>query len=162
MCEGAGRMCEGGCMKVLAAAAVVLSLGVAPARAVLGQRVDSVTSDQQHLRGELRSVDRQGYSVEEISSGDGTVVREYVSPNGMVFGIAWKGPTMPDLNQLLGSYFADFQQASQAQTTQRRRAPVAVRTERLVVELGGHMRAFHGRALVPGLVPNSVSEAVVQ
>ena len=144
-------------------ALVVLSaslLGVAPAWAVLGQSVDSVRSDQERLRGQLLAVSRHGYTIHQISAPDGTVVREYVSTDGQVFGISWQGPTMPSLAQLLGAYFPEFQQASQS--TAHRRRPLVVRTDRLVVESGGHPRAFHGRAYVPGLVPNSLSEAVVR
>ena len=103
---------------------------------------------------------RQGYALHQISAPDGTVVREYTSPQGTVFGVSWKGPVMPNLKQLLGSYFTTFQQASQA--PHPRRGPLVVRTDQVVVESGGHMRAFRGRAYVPSLVPNNLTQAVVQ
>jgi hypothetical protein len=137
-----------------------LLLGTAPAWAVLGESVDSVRSDQVHLRGQLLAVSRLDYTIHQISAPDGTVVREYVSTEGRVFGVSWQGPTIPNLAQLLGSHFAEFQQASQS-SAHRRRA-VAVRTDRLVVESGGHPRAFHGRAYLPGFLPNSISEAAVR
>jgi hypothetical protein len=43
-----------------------------------------------------------------------------------------------------------------------RRAPVGLRTGDLVVESGGHMRAFRGRAYLPGLVPRELAVAVVR
>ena len=46
------------------------------------------------------------YTVRETTLGNGTVVREYLAADGSVFGIAWHGPQMPDLNDLLGSYFS--------------------------------------------------------
>jgi len=145
--------------KIFLAVLSVLLLRVVPAWAVLGESVESVTSDQRHLRGELHSVVRQGYSVQRISSADGTVVKEYISPDGRVFGISWQGPTAPDLAQLLGSHFAEFQTSRSAV---HRRGPVVVRTDQLVVETGGHLRAFHGRAYLPGLLPNNLSEVVVR
>ena len=136
----------------------VLLLAV-PVWASLGQSMDSVISDQQHLRGELRSANRDGYTVHTISSPDGTVVKEYLSPNGVVFGISWQGPTLPSLTTLLGPYFSEFQQAASGST---RRRVLNIRTEHLIVESGGHMRAFHGRAYVPALVPGNLAATVVQ
>ena len=142
-------------------AAVLLSLLCsAPAWAVLGQPEQSVNSDQQRLRGELRSTAREGYTVHEIDAADGMVIKEYVAPDGMVFGVSWQGPTMPDLQHLLGTYFLEFQQSTQGAAPRRR--SLAMRTERLVVESGGHMRSFHGRAFVPNLLPGGVREEVVQ
>jgi hypothetical protein len=146
-------------MKILTVSLVLL-LGSAPAWAVLGQAVSSVQSDHAYFRGKLEESPRQGYAVHQITAPDGTVVREYVSPEGTVFGVSWQGPAMPNLTQLLGSYAADFHQASQS--PHGRRGPLVVRTDRVVIESGGHMRAFHGRAYVPNLVPNNLTEAVVQ
>jgi len=148
-------------MKTIAAATAALLLGgVARAWAVLGESVRSVQTDQQYFRGQLLTSGRQGYALHQISAPSHMVIREYVSHEGTVFGVAWEGPAMPDLPQLLGSYFAEFQQA--AQNVHRRHGPLVVETDHLVVESAGHMRAFHGRAYVPSLVPNSLTPAVVQ
>ena len=145
--------------RILAVLAVLFLLS-APVWAVLGESVRSVQADQQRLRGQVIALARQGYSVHQIKAADGNVVREYVSQEGMVFGVSWKGATIPDLHELLGSYFPEFQQA--VQSPHRRRGPVAVRTAHVVVESGGHMRGFHGRAYVPSLVPTNLTQAVVQ
>ncbi len=147
-------------MKTILTVLLGLLLGAAPAWAVLGQRVTSVQSDRARLRGELRAVERQGYSVQQITAADGTVIKEYVSPAGMVFGVSWQGPAMPDLSDLLGAYFPEFQKASGTAT--RRHRAVAVKTDQVVVESGGHLRAFHGIAYVPGLLPSNLTPAVVQ
>jgi hypothetical protein len=136
-------------------------LSAAPSWAVLGEPEPSVTTDQQRMRGELRSVKQQAYTVHQITAPDGMIVKEYVAPGGMVFGISWRGTTMPDLRDLLGSYFPEFQQ-SVASTAGTRHRSLAVRTDRLVLESAGRMRAFHGRAYVPGLLPGNVAEEVVQ
>jgi hypothetical protein len=141
-------------------ASLALLLGAAPAWAVLGQPRSSVESDHAYFRGNLMQLPRQGYELHQINAPDGTVVREYISPEGTVFGVSWQGPVMPNLSQLLGSYFGDFQQASQS--PHARRAPLLVRTDRVVIESGGHMRAFHGRAYVPNLLPHNLTQAVVQ
>ena len=138
-----------------------LFISTVPAWAVLGQSVASVRSDQEHLKGQLRSTALEGYSVQQINSADGTVIKEFVSPSGMVFGISWEGPTMPDLAPLLGTtYFAQFQQSPRSAV--RRRGPITVRTDQLVVESGGHMRDFHGRAYVTSLLPGNLSAEVIK
>ena len=146
-------------MKIVIASLALL-LGAAPAWAVLGEPLSSVQSDHAYFRGELVRLPRQGYELHQITAPDGTVIREYVSPEGTVFGVSWQGPVMPNLSKLLGSYLTDFQQASQS--PHGRRAPLVVHTDRVVIESGGHMRAFHGRAYVPNLVPNNLTQAVVQ
>jgi hypothetical protein len=49
-----------------------------------------------------------------VSRSDGALIREYVSFAGRVFGVSWKGPSLPDLPQLLGSNFAEFQNSLHA------------------------------------------------
>jgi Protein of unknown function (DUF2844) len=153
-----GRL--GGSMKVVLAVLLVLTFAGTPGWASLGEHEASVSLDQQVMRGELRATTQDGYSVQQITAMDGMVVKEFVSPAGMVFGVSWQGPTMPNLQQLLGSYFTQFQEASQSRT--RHRGPMVLRTDKLVVESGGHMRAFHGRAYVPELMPKGVTAEVVR
>jgi len=147
-------------MKKIILVLTALFLSIVPAWAVLGQSVESVRSDQVQLRGQLRSTTFDGYSVHQINSADGIIVKEFVSPAGTVFGVSWAGPTMPNLSHLLGAYFTQFDQAPKSSV--RRRGPVTVRTDQLVVESGGHMRAFHGRAYVTGLMPGNISAEVIR
>jgi hypothetical protein len=146
--------------RLAALSILVLVATAAPSWAALGRRVESVAVDQQRLQGERRSVAGEGFQVEEIASADGTLVREYVSPTGEIFGVSWRGLAVPDLALLLGDYLAEFRGA--ARSTTRRHRPLVVRTERLVVEMGGHVRAFHGRAYLPGALPDTVPQEVVR
>jgi len=146
-------------VKTTTAVLAMLMFAAAPAWAVLGGSVDSVRADQARLEAKLHVATLPGYTVHEISRGDGTAIKEFVSPLGTVFGVSWKGPTMPDLAPLLGTYYSEFHQEVAGR---RHRGPVVVRTKDLVVESGGHLRAFHGRAYVTSLVPNTLSPAVVQ
>ena len=139
---------------------LIVLLGAAPSWAVLGEYQNSVNIDQKVMRGQVKSFTRQGYSLHEIKAADGTVVREYVSPDGRVFGLTWRAPAMPNLTQLLGSYFRDFRRASNGRKSHR--GPLVVRTDRVVIESGGHMRAFYGRAYVPSLMPKNLSVEVVR
>ena len=51
----------------------------------------------------------------KLTDANGTTVREYVSPQGSVFGITWQGRSTPDMNQLLGTYVTNLQTATPAQ-----------------------------------------------
>lgn len=124
------------------------------ARATLGQPADSASNDGTPVSG-LRQL-RQSTSASQIQdqhvmTPGGIQVHEF-SANGTVFAITWSGTSLPDLQQLLGSYFPTYAQAMQARGAQRR-APVAVDTSAVVVRNWGHMRAYGGSAYVPALVP---------
>jgi hypothetical protein len=128
-----------------------------PAMAVLGDNAASVLTDQARMKGTLRSVDKRTYVMHEITSASGTVVREFVSPAGVVFGVAWEGQFPPDLQRLLGPYYQQAQPAAtQEQPPRQRRAPVVIETPGLVLYEAGHMRSFHGQAYIPQLLPQGV------
>ena len=129
--------------------------------AVLGDTAASVLNDQARIKGTLRSVDNRTYVMHEITSTDGIVVREFVSPQGAVFGVAWEGQFRPDLQQLLGPYYQQAQQA-QAAPQRRGRAPVVIETPGLVIYETGHMRSFHGQAFIPQLVPQGVQASDIR
>ena len=135
-----------------------------PALAVLGDTAASVLNDQARMKGTLRSVDNRTYVMHEITTPSGTVVREFASPQGAVFGVAWEGQFTPDLQQLLGPYYQQAQQAQQAaaSTQQRqRRGPVVIETPDLVVYETGHVRSFRGQAYIPKLVPQGVQASEI-
>jgi len=77
-----------------------------------------------------------------------------------VFGVVWEGPAMPDLSQLLGAYFPHFRDSVAAHP--HRRGPVYVQSGSLVIESGGHMRAFRGRAYLTNLIPSNLNKDVVR
>jgi hypothetical protein len=138
----------------------VLAAAAFPAGATLGGSAESVVTDQIKLHAKRAVVERQDYTVHEITSNEGTVIREYVTPGGKVFGVSWTGPTIPDLAQLLGTYNTEFQTAMRAK--RGRRGSAVVHNPDLVVESSGHMRAFYGRAYLNSMLPSGVSRDVVQ
>ena len=149
--------------ELLAACLAPVLMTSSAAYAALGGDITSVQADQVHMQGSMRATNAEGYSVQEIQGAHGIIVREYVSSAGKVFGVAWQGPWPPDLHQLLGSYFDKYVQAAQTQSASRRgHGPLVVELPDLVVQAGGHARAFVGRAYVPGLIPASVRAEVVQ
>ena len=125
--------------------------------ATLGGDASSVQTDVAHLEGSLRVTPNAAYAVHEIRTPTGVTVREYISPAGKVFAVAWQGPWPPDLQQLLGPYFASFQQAARSSKQRPGRTPLSVHQGNLVVEHAGRMRSFVGRAYLTDQVPSGVN-----
>jgi Protein of unknown function (DUF2844) len=139
---------------------VAVALAPCLAYAALGEPEASVQTDVAEVKGTVRIMDRLGYRVHEIRLASGTVVREFAAPDGMVFAIAWSGPTVPDLRQTLGRYFDDF--VTSAKANRLGHHHLAIRQNDLVVEAAGHMRAFSGRAFLPSAMPAGISIAEVR
>jgi hypothetical protein len=142
------------------AAVLCFTAGLAPAQASLGERAASVNVDLLHIKGQIRLSSGAGYRVDEITTPQGTVVKEFISPADIVFAVSWRGPVMPDLAQTLGSsYFGMLTAAEQQQRALLGHNHVQLRTPQLVVHAGGHMRLFFGVAYVPSLLPPNVTTA---
>jgi hypothetical protein len=129
------------------------------AQAALGQLDNSVTRDITDMHAVAHaSIVQAAYSIHEITLPSGTEVREYVAPNGIVFGVAWSGPTLPDLKATLGAAFDRYAGANPT----RRASPLALLADDLVVYSAGHLRAFVGHAYLPHAVPAGVDVNVIQ
>jgi hypothetical protein len=139
----------------------VLMLSAAPAWAVLGEMEASVNSDRQVIKGQIRDESYPLYRVYQITDAQGAVVREYVSLAGQVFAVSWQGSHLPNLQQLLGTYFTHLQQYAQAQTG-RQGGPLILRKDDFVFSNAGRMRWSQGRAYVPSLLPAGLEPEVVQ
>ena len=97
------------------------------------------------------------YTVNQTTLPSGTVVREYVASGGAVFAVVWSGAQMAPLNTLLGPYFQDYLQGlSVSQAAHGGYGPVVVEQPHLVVQSGGHMGAFTGRAYLPQAFPQGI------
>lgn len=94
------------------------------------------------------------YTLHEVQLENGTTVREYATPAGLVFAISWRGPVLPDLRALLGDYFSTFKlETDQSRMAGRRGSPVNMESADLVVRSNGRMRNFFGHAYAPALIP---------
>lgn len=140
--------------------ALVFLVVSVPAAATLGEDVTSVRADQTQMEATLQVTSAAKFAVHEIQLPSGTVVKQYVSPAGMVFAVSWQGPSLPDLQQVLGRYFEQYAGAVRSQDI----GPGSRRTQGpgLVVQTGGHMRAFFGRAYVPQMLPRGVLAEEIQ
>ncbi len=148
--------------RVLRAAVGIATLaGAARASAGLGEGAGSVAEDRTALEAEVREPEAHPrYRIERMSS-PANEVREFVSPEGVVFAIAWDGVSHPDLSRLLARYAPEDLQAAAKRGAAGRRHR-RIRTDGLVVETWGHMRSLHGRAWAPALVPAGVSTDAIR
>jgi|ERR1700733_4571035 len=139
-----------------------------PAWGALGGDASTIQADQAHMQGSRRiilgqAVSGEPYTVHEIQGAHGTVVREYFSSHGIVFAVAWHGPWMPDMRQILGSYFEPYAQAVGSQRNARLgRRPVRIEQPGWIVQNGGHLRSFAGKAYIPDMLPAGVRAEEIQ
>jgi hypothetical protein len=88
----------------------------------------------------------------------GTTIDEYASSTGRIFAYTWQGPTMPDLRALLGPYDASYRSGATANLAAGRELHAArVARPDVVVESGGQMRSYVGRAWLPDALPAGVT-----
>src|SRR6516165_8784477 len=83
----------------------------APALAGLGEEASSVEADRASMQAALRVTPGVDYELHEIQTPAGAVIHEYVSAQGKVFAVSWRGPGLPDVAGLLGEYSARLAQA---------------------------------------------------
>jgi Protein of unknown function (DUF2844) len=131
------------------------------ASATLGSDENSIQADQAHIRASARVTRTPAYAVHALQAPSGHVVREYVSPAGKVFGVAWQGPSRPDMRQLLGPYFDQFVQAADSME-RHGHGPMMIRLPNLVVVSAGHMGAFSGKAYLPQMLPTGMRPEAIQ
>lgn len=131
------------------------------ASATLGGDMESVQADQADMNASQRiSAATENYTVYELQTPTGTMIREYLSTSGTVFAIAWQGPLLPNLRLLMGAYFTEYTEA--ANTQHAGHGHLEIQLPDLVVESNGRVRAFFGRAYLPQGLPQGVAVTDIQ
>jgi Protein of unknown function (DUF2844) len=133
-----------------------------PAMASLGGNTNSVEADRAQMNARAQVTSHDAYTVHAISAPSGIVVNEFIAPDGKVFAVAWHGHFMPQLQQILGTYFQEYTKALAAQEQHYGRRPMNLQTEDLVVQMSGHMGHYDGRAYLPGALPPGVNLGEIQ
>jgi hypothetical protein len=158
------RLVSGSSLRTLLVFCLALS-GAHAAWAALGGDEGTIEADRQMMSRQARRAQpavHESFTMHEITNGP-NVLREYVSADGTVFGIAWTGLSHPDFSKVLGTYWAEFHQSivsaqeKAATPHHRMRAQTSVSTPNIVVVTGGHMRAIRGKAYIPSLLPQGVT-----
>lgn len=135
--------------------AAVFALAPA-AQAGLGETVDSVARDHAALRGAaLQVTPAASWDVHEITTAEGSKIREYAGKDGMVFAVAWQG-RMPDLHVLLASHYGEYEAATMKHANHR---VLSISTPGLVLDAMKLPRGFTGSAHVPALLPAGTNPA---
>lgn len=125
--------------------------------AALGGNDASVRADGVAWQAPAEITRAAHFSVMTHTTAEGVRVRQFLSPTGLVFAVAWEGPVLPDMERLLGSFFPLYQNALLPRTRS-----VRVNTPALSLESGGMMRAFVGRAYLPDQLPSGVTAGDLQ
>lgn len=128
-----------------AASALLLALGCACAFAALDEAPSDLPATKVHRTAGTTSAGA-GYTDIARTLESGTVVHEFVDATGSVFAVTWSGPFKPDLKLLLGRHFGALAAGAQ-------RGSPNGRSDGAVVQSGGHMGAFEGRAWIPARLP---------
>ena len=127
----------------------------------LGEQEDSVERDRQVLKGTRVTLENDAFTVHQITTG-GTILKEYVSHQGVIFGVSWRGRVHPDLSIILGSYYSEYQNTLEALPKKKGRVPPVFKTSSFHIEKAGHMGDLTGRAFVSNLIPAGLTDGVVR
>ncbi len=119
------------------------------------------------MNARVQVFEHDSYEIHEMQAPGGTVVDEYVSPEGKVFAVSWHGQFPPPMQQILGAYFQEYSAALQARSSKAQpklygHRPLNIQEQGLVVETSGHMRAHSGRAYIPDLLPPAMKVDQIQ
>jgi len=146
------------CSLVGTGLAIVVLMQSPHSHAALGGNLASVKGDQAIMSASRSATQGSQYTVHTKTLPRGTVVREYVSSSGTVFAVTWRGPAMPNLTQLLGTYTTQATEGMKAfRQTHGGNGPGLVSASNFVMQSGGHMGGYIGRAWLPTAVPTGTS-----
>ncbi|KAA1015914.1 DUF2844 domain-containing protein [Paraburkholderia panacisoli] len=95
--------------------------------------------------------------VRTLTDAGNTTINEYATSTGRIVGYAWEGPTMPDLDALLGKYAASYRTGAAASARDGNLHASRIARPDVIVESGGPMRGYLGRAWLPGALPPGVT-----
>jgi Protein of unknown function (DUF2844) len=118
--------------------------------AELGGTTASILVEQKQFNSQLTSTQQNGYSTYTQTLASGTTFQEYASNTGIIFAVSWSGPSLPNLQTLLGNYYGNYLSAAQ----QSRRS-IYSSSDSLVIQSTGMMGAFQGFAFLPKQAPTN-------
>ena len=127
-----------------------------PSFAGLGDHAVTVAIDAQKMSArffQAHQTIQQPWTRHDLTLQDGTAT-EFTDASGIVFAVAWKTQTMPDLTALLSSHKSEFDQA-QINQNEKIRSPrhFSAKVGDMTVVSAGHLRAFEGYAYLSTMLP---------
>ncbi|WP_198088970.1 DUF2844 domain-containing protein [Variovorax sp. E3] len=151
---------------LLATPSAFAELGGAPTLSP-AQAVNAVGAESRKAAAPAGNAAASGatnWSVREITLPDGLVEREYLTTDGVVFAVAWRGTHRPELSVLLGTHYAtQMSQNARALRQQGKgsRATTAQADATFAVQASTHQRSSTGVAWLPALLPAGVDPATL-
>lgn len=122
-----------------------------------GQGTGQAAQQQSVIKRSVQSTLATYNSVSTVLPS-GTELTEFTNASGKVFAISWQGPTLPDLNVMLGSYFSTFKSnRERASRLWNVGSPVTASDDEVVIRSNGRMGNFSGHAYVSKMIPTGVS-----
>ena len=141
--------------------AAVLAVATVNSWAALGGGMANLGTHPMASKSSRAATSAASYSIVERELDTGTKVREYVDSNNVVFAVTWSGPYLPDLKELLGVHF-DTMVAEARKAAKGERGQVRVNQPEVVINSGGHMGDFQGRAWLPAKLPAGFNPGDIQ
>lgn len=92
-----------------------------------------------------------------LTDAGGTTINEYATSTGRIVAYTWDGPTMPDLRALLGGYDVSYRAGAAAASADGNLHSSRIARPDVIVESGGPMRSYVGRAWLPAALPPGVA-----
>ena len=135
-----------------------LLLAMDPARAALGEVESTTQGDSMRMAARRHLEIRPAYSVYNLAMRDGSLVREFVSSDGIIFGVSWRTQYKPNLEKLLGASYSGYVKSARDNSGQ-----VGIRrnfrhsSSDLVVKSDAHLHLFSGWAYRRSLLPPDFS-----
>jgi hypothetical protein len=135
------------------------------AQAGLGDDITtSIDNDSAKLQASHKVLSTTSkYTVHQLEY-TGTRVREYVGPDGKIFGVAWDGFTHPDMQVVLGQFYPEYKAALEKAKSNRKflnRRFISFKSENLSVTFGGRPRRLFG-SISSNSRPTDVSQREVK
>jgi hypothetical protein len=138
---------------------LVAALAIAPCHAQLGANIGTADAADGAV---VHQASGGLVDYRETTDPHGIVVRQYVDSSGAVYAISWRGPAMPNVQALLGAYFARFQNGANSSVGDAGLHAARVADGDLVVENRVRLREFVGRAWLASALPAGVSSSDIE
>ncbi|TCK43945.1 uncharacterized protein DUF2844 [Paraburkholderia sp. BL8N3] len=131
-----------------------------PALAQLGS---TLSVESGHAHGAVLHRSQTGQiAFRETVDAHGTIVRQYVNSSGEVYAVTWRGPTMPDIEALLGAHFGRYRTGALSSQAYSGLHSSRVEEGDLIVESSVRLREFNGRAWLAHALPPGVAQSDIE
>ena len=144
----------------IAAISAAAAMTGPPAHAQLGSTLSMASG---HAHGAVLHRSQTGQiAFHEIVDAHGTIVRQYVNSSGEVYAVTWRGPTMPDIEALLGAHFERYRAGALSSQAYSGLHSSRVKEDDLIVESSVRLREFNGRAWLARALPPGVAQSDIE